>query len=43
MNKRENLKNIASREEIRELALNFEKAEQIRNGHKALHQAKFFH
>jgi hypothetical protein len=37
------LKRLKNREENREIALKFEKAEQIRNGHKALQHSKFFH
>lgn len=36
------LKNIATQEKNRETLLRFEKAESIRNGHRALQQSKFF-
>ena len=40
---REKLRKLAQKDKHRDLAMKFEKAEQIRNGHKALQHAKFFH
>lgn len=40
---REKLRKLAQKDKHRDLAIKFEKAEQIRNGHKALQHAKFFH
>lgn len=41
--KRADLRQQAYRDKQRELVQKFEKAEQIRNGHKALQHAKYFH
>ena len=42
MFEKERMRKEAEREKSRQVALKFEKAEQIRNGHKALKHAKFF-
>ena len=43
LKKRAELRSIAHKERQRDLVQKFEKAESIRNGHKALQHAKYFH
>jgi hypothetical protein len=43
LKKRADLRMMAYNDKHRDLVTKFEKAEQIRNGHKALQHAKYFH